>query len=69
MKLTPWFPRGTTPVRPGYYDTRWPGSAVEIRLYWTGRVWVASPISKPYTSGMFYQSREWRGVFSHAKTK
>ena len=39
-----------------------------IRLYWDGRFWLASPKSQTYTAGLFRQHREWRGVFSHAKT-
>jgi hypothetical protein len=44
-------------------------SSIEVRLYWNGRVWLASSKSLPYTAGLFRQQREWRGVFSHAKAR
>lgn len=45
-----------------------PVDTIEVRLYWNGRVWLASRQSHSYTAGLFRQHREWRGVFSHAKT-
>ena len=41
---------------------------VGVRLYWNGSVWRASPTSPAYTAELLRQDREWRGVFSHAKT-
>lgn len=46
-------------------------TAAEIRLFWTGRAWVASKDSPVYSFSLWSQHRDWRGLtapFSHAKT-
>lgn len=70
-KLTPWFPVGVQPSRPGVYLTRRNGEQVEGRDYysqWTGLFWLIdsdNPASAAHDSGKEvsgYQLRSWCGL-------
>lgn len=78
MKLTPWFPVSTKPVRVGVYETRDDGGPIDWFdgfSYRDGRYWfvaadtVADALAHSQISDHVssYQSRQWRGILKGSK--
>lgn len=62
---TPWYPRGTHPARPGYYERRFcDGTYLQ---YWDGKVWRADEDSSPHWRQV-NDYPEWRGLLRRSST-
>lgn len=74
MRLTPWFPASTKPVRVGVYETRTARSYGPDILkgfsYWDGWRWYVATRAPQSACGYnvsLYQSRQWRGILKGSK--
>ncbi len=54
MKLTPWYPPDTKPVRTGWYEC----GCCNLTYFWSGKSWDNTDLGGPSLK----QNIEWRGL-------